>query len=135
MGGNTRLGGVEKVELKMLSFEVTNVVVDGPSTELLGLSDVEFVQVNGSWNVVVASEAEGAITTFGFENNALTGVLDTQSYSSTSGTRMISYLTIAEINGETMLLPATRYEDQTNLYNISGTGLLDNGVTQTASAN
>jgi Ca2+-binding RTX toxin-like protein len=119
---------VEKVELKMLSFEVTNVVVDGPSTELLGLSDVEFVQVNGSWNVVVASEAEGAITTFGFENNALTGVLDTQSYSSTSGTRMISYLTIAEINGETMLLPATRYEDQTNLYSISGTGILGAGV-------
>lgn len=112
----------------MLSFDVMNVVVDGTSTELLGLSDVEFVQVNGSWNVVVASEAEGAITTFGFQNNVLTGVLDTQSYSSTSGTRMIGDLTIAEINGETMLLPATRYENQTNLYSISGTGILGTGV-------
>lgn len=79
----------------MLSFEVTSVVIDVSSTEFLGLSDVEFVQVNGSWNVVFASEAEGAITTFCFENNTLTCVLDSQSYSSTSGTRMIGDLTIA----------------------------------------
>ena len=73
----------------MLSFDVVDLVLDGPGTELLGLSDVDLVNVGGAWHVVVASEAEGAITTYGFANNTLTGVIDTQSYSVPSGTRAI----------------------------------------------
>lgn len=112
----------------MLLFNVSGVVLDGPGTELMGLSDVEFVSVEGSWVIVAASEAEGALTTFGFDNTGVTGVLDTQSYSSTSGTRLVWDLTVIEMDGDTVVLPATRYENDTEFYKIGGTGNLSNGI-------
>ncbi len=112
----------------MLLFNVSGVVFDGPDTELLGLSDVKFVSVEGSWVIVAASEAEGALTTFGFDNIGVTGVLDTQSYSSTSGTRLVWDLTVIEMNGDTVVLPATRYENNTEFYKVNTSGQLGNGI-------
>ncbi len=112
----------------MLSFDVRGTVLDGPSTELLGQSHVEFIYVAGAWSVVAASEAEGALTTFEFSNNLLGSVQDEQGYTSTSGTRTVWDLTTLDMNGVTYLLPATRYEDQTNFYSIGNGGTLGAGI-------
>lgn len=112
----------------MLSFNISGVVLDGPGTELIGLSGVEFVSVGGSWVIVAASEAEGALTTFGFDNTGVTDVLDTQSYSSTSGSRLVWDLTVIEMNGESYVLPSTRYENQTEFYRVTNAGQFGNGI-------
>lgn len=112
----------------MLSFNISGVVLDGPSTELRGLSAVEFVNVNGAWLIAVAAEADGALTSFGFENNAVTGVLDSQTFVSNSGTRLVWDLTIIDNNGTTVILPTTRYENNTEFYKLYTSGQIPKGI-------
>lgn len=108
----------------MISCIISDLVLDGPGTELLGLSDVDLIKVGGSWRVVVSSEAESAITVFGFDGTEITGVLDSQSYKTTSGTRTVWDMGWAVIGGDTVLLPATRYEDQTKVFTLGANGAL-----------
>lgn len=109
----------------MISFETTDLVLDGPGTELLGLSDAQLVEVNGTWRLVVTSEAEGAITLFDFNNGQIGAVLDSWSYNSNSGTRTLWNFTAFEAYGQWVIAPATRYEDMTRLYTIGGNGTLN----------
>jgi hypothetical protein len=115
----------------MLGFNISGVVLDGPSTELLGLSAVRFVNFNGEWSVVVASEADSSLSSFGFANNTLTGVIDYQGYNSLTGTRAVWDLTVIEMGGDTVVLPATRYEDHTEVYRIEAGATIGVGVNPT----
>jgi Ca2+-binding RTX toxin-like protein len=111
----------------MLSFNISGLVLDGPETELLGLSDIDLIIVGGGWKIVVSSEAEGAITTFGFGDGVLADVIDTVHYGAVSGTRTVWDMTFVKVGDTTVLLPATRYEDQAVIYTLDDRGAFGSG--------
>lgn len=108
----------------MISFEVTDLVQDGPGSELLGLSRARLFQVAGNWRLVVAAEADSAITVYNFNNGQIGAKLDSWSYNSNSGTRTVWDMTTFQAHGQWVIAPATRYEDKTRLYTIGSTGTL-----------
>ena len=108
----------------MIEFNIVGTVTDDLTTQLQGLSDIEVVDVNGTFVLVVASEADSAITTFDFSVGALPTLSDSQSYTNASGTRTVWDLTFAAVGNTTILLPATRYEDDTALYTLASDGTL-----------
>ncbi len=111
-------------ERDVINFNIAGTVVDDLTTELCGLSDIAIVQVAGRWLLVVASEADSAITTFELGSDGAPVLVDSQSYTANSGTRTIWRLNFAQSGGDYLLLPATRYEDQTTLYKLRSSGML-----------
>ncbi len=108
----------------MINFNIAGVVVDDTATNLRGLSDIKIVNVAGRFVLVVASEADGALTTFSLNGTGAPTLVDVQKYSGGSGTGRVSSLGFVQAGGETVLLPATRYEDQTAFYTLGSGGAL-----------
>jgi len=117
----------------VINFNIAGTVVDDLATELRGLSDIDIVQVDGRWLLVVASQADSAITTFELASDGTPTLVDSQSYSIHSGTRTVWRLNYAFSSGDFLILPATRYEDQTALFKLHSSGILspprDGGIT------
>lgn len=111
-------------ERDVINFNIAGTVVDDLTTELRGLSDIAIVQVSGRWLLVVASEADSAITTYELGGDGTPVFVDSQSYTANSGTRTIWRLNFAQSGGDFLVLPATRYEDQTVLFRLYSTGML-----------
>lgn len=110
----------------MINFNIAGTVVDSVSTALRGLSDIKIVNISGNFILVVASEADSAITSFSLGADGSATLVDSQMFSNTSGTGRVWALNFAQVSGETLLLPATRYEDQTSFYTLGGDGSLSN---------
>jgi len=108
----------------VINFNIVGTIVDDNFTELRGLSDIKIVSISGSFVLVVASEADGAITSYSLDGNGAVTLSDSQSFSSVSGTGRVSALGLAQVSGETILLPATRYEDQTSFFTLTNDGTL-----------
>jgi Ca2+-binding RTX toxin-like protein len=111
-------------ERDVIDFNIAGTVVDDLTTELRGLSDIAIVQVSGRWLLVVASEADSAITTFDLGSDGAPVLVDSQSFTANSGTRTIWRLNFAQSGGDYLVLPATRYEEQTVFYKLRSTGTL-----------
>ncbi|MEM6619861.1 MAG: hypothetical protein AAF631_11245 [Pseudomonadota bacterium] len=105
--------------LKMIGFMIADQEIDTHSSLLQGASDVAFAQFGDDWHVVVSAEADSAITVFDFDGTIGTQ-RDVQGYSSTSGIRTAWNLTLAQVDGQTVIIPATRYEDQVRIYEFDG---------------
>ncbi len=111
-------------ERDVIHFNIAGTVVDDLTTELRGLSDIAIVQVSGRWLLVVSAEADSAITTFELASDGAPVFVDSQSFTANSGTRTIWRLNFAQSGGDYLVLPATRYEDQTVFYKLRSTGML-----------
>lgn len=106
----------------MITFAVTDVLVDGSTTMLRGLADADFVQIGGSWRIVTAAEADGSISVFDFSAGTISGPLDQVGFFSISGTRTAWDLTIFDAHGEQVIAASTRYEDYTKFYSVAANG-------------
>ncbi|MBV1865193.1 MAG: lactonase family protein, partial [Rhodobacteraceae bacterium] len=108
----------------MIHFNIAGTVVDDLTTDLRGLSDIKIVHISGKFVLVVASEADSAITSFLLSDSGVPVLVDSQAFNSNSGTGRISALSFAQVSGDTVLLPATRYEDQTAFFTLGDNGSL-----------
>lgn len=115
----------------MTAYTVSRVVQDSASTYLRGLSDIDLRLVNGNWILVAASETDGAITTWRYSHDSALTFQDHQTYSTGSGTHVVSDLSFAEIGTATALIPATRYEDSAQLYEVRTSGDLSDPTSPT----
>ena len=106
----------------MLTFQVEATVTDTKKLLLQGVSDIELVALDHGWTVVAASTADSALSSFDFSEGIVGDVIDTQKFTETSGTRTIWNMTFATKGSSVGLIPATRYEDQAVIYNLTGGG-------------
>ena len=70
----------------MVGFTIISAVVDDGSTELVGVSDLETVTIDGQDYLFVAAEADGAVSSFRISASGVPQLVDTLSLSATSGT-------------------------------------------------
>ncbi|WP_069299349.1 beta-propeller fold lactonase family protein [Neptunicoccus sediminis] len=106
----------------MLTFQVEATVTDTKKLLLQGVSDIKLVALDHGWSVVAASTADSALTSFDFSGGQIGEVVDSQKFTDSSGTRTVWDMTFATVNGVVGLIPATRYEDQAVIYNVTGGG-------------
>nr|WP_325249219.1 hypothetical protein [Amylibacter sp.] len=106
----------------MLTFKIEATVEDTSKTKLQGLSDIALVYLDSGWTVVVASAADSALTTFEFTGGLVGDVIDTQAFTSASGTQTVWNMTFAALGDTVALVPATRYEDQAVVYEMTEAG-------------
>lgn len=111
-------------ERDVIEFNIAGTVVDGSATALRGLSDIKLVKVAGQWLLVVAAEADSAITTYALDSSGVPVRVDSQNYHAASGTRTVWRLNFAQAGDDFLVLPATRYEDQTSLFGLDSSGTL-----------
>lgn len=110
--------------MSIISFSVTSVVTDDASNFLLGASDVDLIQIGGSWRLAVSAEADSALTIFDFSGGMIGAELDKQTFNSASGIRTVWDINAFTAHGQTVLAPATRYEDDAMLYTVAADGNL-----------
>lgn len=119
----------------MISFTILSSVVDDNSLELLGVSDMAFAVIGGQDFLLVAAEADGAITSFNVSANLVPQLIDTQSFTDTSGTLAVGQLTLTEVDGVPTLLPSAKFDDNVATYTIDDTGNISNPMPQPQGGN
>lgn len=102
----------------MIDFTILSSVVDDNSLELLGVSDMAFAVIGGQDFLLVAAEADGAITSFKVSANLVPQLIDTQSFTGTSGTLAVGQLTLTQVDGVSTLLPSAKFDDNVATYTI-----------------
>ena len=118
----------------MTDFTIISSVVDDSSLQLMGVSDLELVAIDGQNFLFVAAEADGAITSFAVSGNQSPALVDTALFSTVSGTFTVDQLNITDVNGALTLLPSARYDDEAATYLIDGTGNISTPLRQTSGA-
>ena len=119
----------------MVEFTVVSSVVDDANLELMGVADLEIVTIGGESFLFVASEADGSVTSFKLSATLAPQLVDTVSYSATSGTLAVGHITATDVNGVLTLLPSARYDDDVSTYLVDGLGNLSNPVMQPPGGN
>jgi len=107
----------------VINFTIVSSVVDGNNSQLLGAADMEIVTIGGEKYLFVAAEADGAVSSFHLSATLAPQLVDTLSYSATSGTLAVGQLTVTDVNGVTTLLPSARYDNDVVPYQIGAWGL------------
>ncbi len=116
----------------MVGFSIISAVVDDNSSELMGVSDLEFVTIGGQDYLFVAAEADGAVSSFRISAAGAPELVDTLSLSATSGTFSVGHIDLIDVDGVLTLLPSARHDDDVVAYQIDGQGRIDTLVTQPA---
>ena len=116
----------------MVGFSIVSTVVDGNSSELVGVSDLEFVAIGGQDYLFVAAEADGAVSSFRISASGAPQLVDTLSLSATSGTFTVGHIGLVDVGGVVTLLPSARHDDDFVPYQIDGQGRITGPVAQPA---
>lgn len=117
----------------MVTFSVISTVVDTNSLELLGTSGLEHARFGGQDYLFVVSEADSSITSFRLNANSAPTLIDTVTYSSSSGTFAVQDLFISTVGGQLTVLPLGRLDDDVAIYHVDSSGHFSASIQQTVS--
>jgi len=114
----------------VVGFTVVSAIVDNNSSELMGVSDLEFITIGGQGFLFVAAEADGSVSSFRINTTGALQLVDTLSLSATSGTFTVSHIDLIQVDGASILLPSARHDNDVVAYLVNGQGHITNAVSQ-----
>lgn len=114
----------------MVEFTIISAVVDDNSSELMGVSDLEFATIGGQDYLFVAAEADGAVSSYRISASGAPQLVDTLSLSATSGTFTVGHIDLIDVEGVLTLLPSARHDDDVVPYQIDEQGRIGSPVVQ-----
>lgn len=97
-------------------------LIDDPSRQLLGLSDMEIVTVGTRTYLLAAGAADGGMSSFEILSNGSLVSSDDIALSLSSGTEGVSHITTFSIGGTTFVLPAGNFDDNQVVYELDTDG-------------
>jgi Ca2+-binding RTX toxin-like protein len=117
-------------ERRVINFTIVSSVVDDNILELVGVSDLQFATIGGQGFLFVASEADGAISSFSLSATLAPQLIDSVSYSTGSGTFSVSQITLAGVGSSLTLIPSARYAGDVVPYQIGSGGTITGPIAQ-----
>lgn len=96
--------------------------VDTPERQLLGLSDMEIITIDGRTFLLAAGAADGGMSSFEILENGVLVAIDDVLQSPTSGTVGVADLNVFSLNGVVYVLPAGKFDDNQMMYTLGSDG-------------
>ncbi len=105
-----------------VGFALLGTQLDSAARQLMGLSDLEIINVGTRQFIVAAGEADAGLTSYEIMNNGSLVVRDDLLFDAGSGTGNVRGLTSYVANGVTYVIPMGRYDDNMSVYSVDASG-------------
>ena len=100
-------------------------VLSGGLSHMAGLIDLRVFDIAGTSYLFSGSEADGGLNVFALSPGGAAIPRDSVAYSGVTGTLGLRDISLAEVNGQAILLPAGRYDNRLTIHKIDATGGFD----------
>ncbi len=116
----------------MAYFTHRTTLVGGSLTHMTGISDLEIFQSGGQICLYSASFATGGLNSFSLSQGQVASQINQVSYSFNHGTAGVSEIDLLKVNGQSVLVPSGRYDDQMAFHTLDAGGGFDGVINHSA---
>lgn len=103
-------------------LQLVDNLIDDPSRQLLGLSDMEIVTVGTRTYLLAAGAADGGMSSFELLSDGTLVSSDDIALTLNSGTEGVSHITTFSIDGTTFVVPSGNFDDNQMVYELDEDG-------------
>lgn len=87
-----------------------------------GITDLELTQIGGTTYLYSADQSDGGLNSFYIDAGGVAVFQDQLGYSPKRGTLAVNQITLANVAGQDILLPAGRYDDRMAIHELGANG-------------